>query len=375
MQNANCKMQIGLAKRGRGDARFLFHFAICILHFAFCNSVRAEDTIRYRDHKTGKEAPSVSGTIVEESPAQLVYKPAGAATGEIPATDIIDVTYDVPGSARLTYRSAQGDERKTLDASVKDEDRKKAFNDALKSYREILPRLTGEKSTLAERHVQYKIARLLATRAEEDPAHREPAMTALAKFIKDHPGGWQISHAAKLLAQLQMDMGNLDGARATYEQLRGTANIPKSVRQDCELGIVDTLIRGNKFAQAEAGLQALRKSAPPNDPQVARVSVYQAKCVGASGKLAEAVTQLEGMIAKTTDKALKALAYNALGDCYRLNGKPNEALWPYLWVDVIYHQDRQEHVKAMAELARLFEAQGDAVRAKEYKDRLRKEAR
>jgi hypothetical protein len=72
---------------------------------------------------------------------------------------------------------------------------------------------------------------------------------------------------------------------------------------------------------------------------------------------------------------LKALAYNALGDCYRLNNRPREALWPYLWVDVIYHQDRQEHLKAMADLAKLFAEQGDTARAKEYRDKLKREAR
>src|SRR5207244_11984065 len=116
-------------------------------------------------------------------------------------------------------------------------------------------------------------------------------------------------------------------------------------------------------------------SVPANDAQAARFSIYQAKRAGASGKLAEAVARLENIIAKTADKDLKALAYNALGDCYRLNGKPKEALWPYLWVDVIYHQDRQEHARAMAELAKLFEEQGDAARAKEYKDKIKREAR
>jgi lipopolysaccharide biosynthesis regulator YciM len=157
--------------------------------------------------------------------------------------------------------------------------------------------------------------------------------------------------------------------------LAAAANIPKEVRQDCELGIIETFIRGKKFAEAQGRLQAVLKNVPANDPQAARASVYQAKGVGASGKLAEAVAQLENIIAKTTDKDLKALAYNALGDCYRLNSKPKEALWPYLWVDVIYHQDRQEHAKAMAELAKLFEEQGDAARAKEYKDKLKKETR
>ena len=84
---------------------------------------------------------------------------------------------------------------------------------------------------------------------------------------------------------------------------------------------------------------------------------------------------MEGIIAKTSDKELKALAYNTLGDCFRLNGRNRDALWPYLWVDVIYHQDRQEHIKAMEQLAKLFDELGDKTRAKQYRDRLKKETR
>src|SRR5260370_42332781 len=54
------------------------------------SALRAQDTIRYLDRKTAKEATSVVGTIVEESPAHVVYKPMGAASREIAATDIID---------------------------------------------------------------------------------------------------------------------------------------------------------------------------------------------------------------------------------------------------------------------------------------------
>jgi tetratricopeptide (TPR) repeat protein len=245
----------------------------------------------------------------------------------------------------------------------------------LRSYQEILPRLAGEKSKFAERHVQYKIARLWARRAEEDASQLESAIAALTRFNKDYPDGWQISHGAKLLAQLQLDKGDLEGARKTYEEVAAASNLPKEVQQDCEFRTIEIFIRAKKIAEAEGRLQTMRKSMTANDPQAARIAVYQAECLGVSGKLSEAVAQLEGIIARTTDKDLKALAYNALGDCYRLNSRPKEALWPYLWVDVIYHQDRQEHAKAMVELAKLFEEQGDAARAKEYKDKLKREAR
>src|SRR5439155_10400235 len=126
------------------------------------------------------------------------------------------------------------------------------------------------------------------------------------------------------------EAGDLAGARKTYEDLAATANLAPEVRQDCELQIVDLLLDNKKFAEAQARVQSQLKSVPPTDARAARATVYLAKCLGATGKLGEAVAQLENIIAKTTDKDLKALAYNALGDCYRWNQKPREALWPYL---------------------------------------------
>ncbi|HLJ93224.1 MAG TPA: tetratricopeptide repeat protein [Gemmataceae bacterium] len=336
--------------------------------------VGAQDTIRYLERAT-KETVSASGAVLEESPAQVVCKLAGSAVKTIPAADILDIVYDVPASVRLSYRSAIAEERKLSDPSTKEEDRKKAFSEALKSYREIQPRLAGEKSKLAERHVQFKIARVLAWWSEEDRGQLEASVAALTRFLKEHGDGWQVSHAAKLLAEIQLDAGNVEGARKTYQDLAATPHVPAEIQEECEFGIVDALIRAKKLAEAEARLQALSKRVLPDSPRAIRVSIYEAKCHGASGKLAEAVAQLESILAKTDDKSLKAAAYNALGNCYRLNRKPREALWPYLWVDVIYHQDRQEHAKAMAELAKLFEEQGNAARGREYRDRLRREPR
>ena len=46
------------------------------------------------------------------------------------------------------------------------------------------------------------------------------------------------------------------------------------------------------------------------------------------GKLPEAEAQLKGLIGATKDRDLLALAYNVLGDCYRLNGQAKDALGP-----------------------------------------------
>src|SRR5437588_3716156 len=227
---------------------------------------RAQDLIRYLDRKAMKEA-SVSGTIQEENPSTVAYKPLSlAGTKEIPALDISDVVYDVPIAVKLIYRNAQSEESKAPPPAAKDGDRSSAQADALRNYQEVLAKLDPKKYKFAERHIQFKIARLLARLAEESPEQADAAIEGLSSFVKKYPDGWQISPAAKLLARLQMSKGDAEGARKTYETLAATDNIPRQVQQDCEFQIADALISGKKFADAQKKLQGLMKGFSTDDP-------------------------------------------------------------------------------------------------------------
>jgi|GEM_PF-400810 len=355
-------------RRGLGLVAF-------IALFVFSLPAQAQDTIRYLDRKTMKEAGSV-GTIQEENPGGIIYKPGTAAgTRTLAALDISDVEYEVPGKVKLIYKSAANDERRAASPAAKDAERKGALTDAVNNYQAVLAELPREKFKFAERHLQFKLAKLQAQLAEDNPEQADVAIESLSSFVKKYADGWQIGQAAKLLARLQMKKGDADAARQTYEALAALDAIPKPVRQDCEFLIADALINSKKYTEAQKRLQGLLQGLAVDDPEAARARIYLAECLGASGKLQEGVTQLEAIIAKTTDKKLLGLAYNALGDCYRLNNRNKEALWPYLWVDVIYHQDRQEHQKAMEQLARLFDEQGDKARARQYRERLKRESR
>jgi tetratricopeptide (TPR) repeat protein len=368
-----------LGKRGQFRYRVraaLAKLAAKLVVLFFASSIAyAQDEIRFADKTTHKET-SVLGTILEESPSRLVYKPGtGAGTKEVPALDITDVIYELTGPLKQAYRRALADEKRAVDPTSKDEDRQKAGDEAIKEYQDILPSLTGERQKPLQRHVHYKIARLLARQAEDNAAQLDRAIDALQKFKKTFADGWQISDAARLLARMQVLKGDVLGAEKTYQDLAAIPGIPPEVQQECELRAVDALIQGKKYEAAETKLQALQRNVPSGSPQAARVRIYLVLCQGASGKMDEGVRQLEELIAQTADKDQKAVAYNALGDCYRLNGKPKEALWPYLWVDVIYHQDRREHLKAIEQLAKLFDDQGDKTRAKQYRDRVRRETK
>jgi len=89
---------------------FGLSFCVCLACLLITARAPAQDTIRYIDRKAMKET-TAAGTIQDENPSAVTYKPGGGAgTKEIPALDIADVTYEVPGGVRLTYRSAVGED-------------------------------------------------------------------------------------------------------------------------------------------------------------------------------------------------------------------------------------------------------------------------
>ncbi|MCS6852591.1 MAG: tetratricopeptide repeat protein [Gemmataceae bacterium] len=329
---------------------------------------RGQDEVRYFD-RTKKAEVTVTGTIQEESPGRIVIKSATAGGGrEIPAGDVIDVVYQVRPALTLDYRRARTKEA----ALEKAEEAKRvdALKEALKEYTDFAGKVADVKPLA--RHIDYKITRLKLLLAAEDPNQADAALSALADFKKKHPGGWQIVHVSRLLASLQEEKGDYLEAAATFDELAKTPGISREIQQECELRAAQALTRAKRFKEAETRLRNSLRSLSATDPQATRVQIFLAQCQAGNGQLQEAVNDLTAIIDKVSDPQLKAMAYNTLGDCYLLAGRSKDALWSYLWVDVIYHQDKTEHARAMAQLAKLFEERQDEARAKEYRERLAK---
>ena len=93
-------------------------------------------------------------------------------------------------------------------------------------------------------------------------------------------------------------------------------------------------------------------------------------------KLASA--KIEALIAKSKDLAARGAGYSALGEVFVRHGLWRDAMWAFLWVDVVYNQDRDEQIKAVHRLVQIFtvlkekEKVGDADkdRADLYRERL-----
>jgi hypothetical protein len=308
----------------------------------------AQDKVTYLD-RGGKGVQTTTGAISGESLAGIKI---GGRT--IPSGDVIDVQYDTPGSVRLDYNSATAAEARNP-------------ADAVKGYEALIKAGPVQNLKPLKRHLEYKVAALTAARAEDGREQLSTGIAALAKFKKDHPDGWQLVPLARTLGRLLLDKEppDADGARQVYDDLAQNPAAPADVKQEFTFLAIDLLLNAGKVAEARAKLAAL----PAADP---RVQVYRIACQATPDKLAAAADQLRAVIDRTTDPALKATAYNVLGDCLRRDPKQKkEALYAYLWVDVVYNQDAAEVAKASGRLADLFGELKDEERARKYRDKAR----
>jgi predicted negative regulator of RcsB-dependent stress response len=327
---------------------------------------RAQEKVTFYDHAQKKE-DSVTGAIEAETAAGIKIKVRGAVK-EVPALDVRSVIYKSDKFGVTDFRQDGKEERAAMPAT-KPDDRKRLLREALEGYRAMAPKLGDNPN--ARRYVEFKAAHVLAQLAREDPTQVEAAVAALTKYKAAYPGGWEIVPALKLLAQMQEEKGDLTAAVQTYGELINLPEAPREMKRESEILVAKMLVRGGKYADAEARLKALSTSLAADDPQKPFIQVYLAQSQIAQNNLGQAEAQLKAVLAGTADADVKALAHNFLGDYYQAKNQPEEAFWHYLRVDVLYSQEKNEHAKALYHLWKLFDkVKNDRERAQACLDRL-----
>lgn len=323
-------------------------------------AARAQDEV----YERGKEKPHKAFIASEATKGVTLKDKAGTF---IPAEKIDDVVYEVnPLKVRLAvYRPAIAAEKESLDPA-KEKQRKTKLAEALKGYQEAATTIT---EAPAKRHAEYKVAVLVARQATEDGAPVAAAIDALKKFKSKHADSWQIGSALQLLGRLQLDAKDYEGARETFTEL-AQAPVPDEVKQEAQLHVIQVSLRANKAAEAQQLLDRWVKSLPKDSKHLGRAKVIQAELLLASNKADEAIKLLRGLTKETSDRDLKAAAYNTLGVSLFNKEEFKAALWEFLWVDVIYNQNKDEHAKALFYLAKTFQQLGELEKAQECREAL-----
>jgi tetratricopeptide (TPR) repeat protein len=355
-------------------------FAVLVLLAATCGAW-GQDKVRFYDRKLKQpKEVTIIGTIQEESAARIRIKPSRGEARTIPVNnDLVDVEYQVPSLLSQDYRKAHNQELEFLKPTASPGEKNIALTAAIDLYQKLYPRLQELSPPLKDdkikRHIQFKIAQLLANQAELDSSQMGPAIDKLAAFKRDYPDSWQITEATRRLASLYEAKKDWDNALKTYQDLTKTPGVSSEIIQECDVAMAQVLVRGQKYDQAIAKLTELEKTVPGGTPQAIRLQITKATCLAATNQIDKAIKQLEDIVSKTSDKDLIAACYNAMGDCYRNANppQPRAAMWDYLYVDMIYSQSPKEHAKAVFHLSRLFREFNDEKRAKIYEEKLAKD--
>src|SRR5262249_25082223 len=150
------------------------------------------------------------------------------------------------------------------------------------------------------RYLQYRIARVLALQAREDPGRSDAAVAALTGYKNNFPDGWEVVPALKLLAQLLEERDDAAGASKVYDELAALPGVPGELRHEAEAQAVRMLVRGGKYAEAETKLRALEGSAPRDGPRRALLDICLVQSRMAQGCFDGAEPRLRAALKATT---------------------------------------------------------------------------
>jgi len=342
-----------------------------LLATAYGQTSTNPDKVFYYDKV--KKDTSQTGKIVEESPSKITMDNKVS----FPASDVKDISY--MGRLALDRRGKYGDALKAeenVEKAAAGAGKRTALQTAIAAYQAALPDVKS--IPFAERHFAYKIAILSARLASEDPKERKGAIDLLMKFQKAHSDGWQITRATQRLADLQIASDDFKGATATLKVMEGMKGLPDDVKAAIPGRLVDVLISAKEFKEASTQIDKLLGGMKADSPEAFALKLKKFQVDGSvPGQLDKTVKQIDDMIKATKDSNRKQLAvcYNTKGQLLLTNNRAKEALYEFLYVDLIYNDDPAEQGKACAELAKLFDKIKQPARAKEYAEkaeRLRK---
>ena len=194
----------------------------------------------------------------------------------------------------------------------------------------------------------------LALRGSGDP---KAAASMLLNFVKRNRSSFHFYEAVELLGDLTLMVGSYDSASVYYRQI-ARAPFPEYVLRAAVLEGNALRAQGklnDAIARYDKAL-ASKASDPESLRQQSIARIGKAACMAESGKIDQALTELDDIIAKNdaSDDQLFALAYLAQGTAYRKAKRDLDAVMAYLHVDLLFFNQRDAHAEALYYLSELW---------------------
>jgi TolA-binding protein len=315
----------------------------------------ADDIVSLVTHTTVKQAigRQVRGQVESESSSEVVVQ-LGATTIKVPADQVVSIRYDKQSASFLVAESREA-------AGL--------LSEAAELFRTAAADPVAE--PLAVRAAQFREAEVLADLALVEPERMKEAKDKLAKFIRQNPSSRQIAPAQECVARLQLNGGDFPAAAATIAAL---AKIPNFGDRAAVLR-TKLLAKQGKNAEAIAELDRLIAAYPKVSEQRRSAILAKAENLAVLKKYKEAEALVREAITATPaeDAMAQAAAYNTLGDCFRAANRPKDALIAFLHTDLLYAKNKEEHPRALYQIQSLFRQLKQDGRADEFAQRLKQE--
>jgi tetratricopeptide (TPR) repeat protein len=206
------------------------------------------------------------------------------------------------------------------------------------------------------------------------PAEAQAAGTALVAYLKANKNSYHFYDTSEAVGDLLVGMGRFEQAAPYYNELASAPWPEYKMRAAVALG--RALQAQGKHAEAikqfDVALATDAKSkAAQSQAVVAKIG--KAKSAIELGRAQEGLQLLTKTIDElpTEDNLLCATAYNALGNAYLQLRQPKDALYAFLFVDLLYNQSPPQHAEALYHLKELWGQMSRPDRAKDAAEKLK----
>jgi hypothetical protein len=336
------------------------------------------ERVYYRDKKDGQIRDLPGELKVSPTGYQVISASDKKVVATVSAADIVRVVPAVPTDELKTYMEPVNFEIK------------KEWEKARLGHAEMLKKSSGAPEKI-RKYLEFRVAICSAHAADEAAdeaianAKTDEAIKLLDNYLTANKTGWEVWPVAQTCARLQITSverkkdgdKEVEGKRLFSEAARTWSKIAKSdlaadLKLDAVLQEIDLKIRARQAADAKGLIDEALKSAPAGAVKE-RLAIYSlaVKYID-NPNPAEGAAAIQAEIDSKKDPSVRATGCGMLGELYLAADKPRDAMWQYLWVEVVYNHDRDEVIKAMARLSDVFRLQGDEDRAKSYRDKARR---
>jgi hypothetical protein len=345
------------------------------------------DRLIYRDRAKDGKLESVVSELKESAAGVQVVGPDKKVKLTVSPADVVRIEY---GALKNVDRDAYAAANQ-LDAGPDPAKAAAAFADLLLKAGPAADART--KRVLTFRQLMLAVR---ANDAEIDDAKfaaaAAPLAAKLSAFSRTAAKSWECWPTARAACRLLVELRKPAEAALLAKELGDNADLAPDLRADARLMEVGYQFMAPGRGAAGALVEARKGEATLADRQKEKVAIFAevlalpepetvdakllpdeaAKAAAAAAKrIRDAVAKVEtGVIAKAKDPTARAAGFNALGEVYLRHGLLRDAMWAFLWVDVVYNQDKDEQVKAITRLIQVYKATGEEERERQFRDRL-----